>query len=314
MGKRSGTYTVVAILQALIKDRSCSQRDLARRTGVGVDTVRKHLEELLAGGFPLERYDDPPQVWWSVPKGWFPGAVLFEAENVPVLLRQLSRLPRSKIREQLIRTILDAAPRPSPPAPTVLTAQWTEPEEKHLSLIEDAEAKQATIEIKYRSTSHHEAQWRSVSVQRVVFGPPARFIAYCHKAEALRWFRVDNVARVIDDTARPFQKIEVALVAAMLKQSVDGFHRGDALQCSFFVRDPDARWVESNLPVSITPERVTGGTRFTTTTAGVLRLARYVVGLGVAARAETPELAAQVKELARGALEASSAREEAAPC
>ena len=312
MGKRSKTETVVAILQAFLKERTWRQAELARHVGVGVDALRKHLDELCASGFPLTQEREHPHIYWSVPKGWFPGAVLFESERVPVLLRQLSRLPRSKTRDQLIRTILDAAPRPSPAVPAVLTAQWTEPEEEFLSRIEDAQANRTALEIKYRSTNHPEGQWRHVSVQRVAVGPPARFVAYCHKVEKLLWFRVDNVLRVIEDASKPFQKVEAAKVETMLSQSVDGFCRGDAIRCSFFVRDPEARWVEHNLPVSIAPERVAGGTRFTTTTAGVLRLARYVVGLGVAARAETPELAAQVRELARGALEAAG--DEAAPC
>jgi hypothetical protein len=54
----------------------------------------------------------------------------------------------------------------------------------------------------------------------------------------------------------------------------------------------------------MTAEVVPGGLRISVTTAGVLLLARYVVGLGAAARAETPELALLVTELARGALEA----------
>ena len=102
---------------------------------------------------------------------------------------------------------------------------------------------------------------------------------------------------------------------AILNQSVDGFHRGEAVRCSFFVREPESRWVERNLPGSLgVPEKVTGGLRFSATTAGVLRLARYVVGLGAAARAETPELAELVRELARGALEASGAPDESVPC
>jgi hypothetical protein len=50
----------------------------------------------------------------------------------------------------------------------------------------------------------------------------------------------------------------------------------------------------------------------TTTTGGLERLARYVVGLGGAARSETPELAARVRDLARGALEAAEGAGEAA--
>jgi len=312
VGKRSRTETVVAILQAFLKERTWKQAELARHVGVGVDVLRRHLIELEDSGLPLAHEKEHPHIYWSVPKGWFPGAVLFESETVPVLLRQLLRLPRSKAREQLIRTILDAAPRPSPAVPAVLTAQWTQPEEEFLARIEDAQANKVALEIKYRSTNHPEGRWRHVSIQRVVVGPPARFVAYHHEVEKLGWFRVDNVLRVIEDASTHFQRVDPAEVETMLSQSVDGFCRGDAILCSFFVRDPEARWVEHNLPVSINPERVPGGTRFTTTTAGVLRLARYVVGLGSAARAETPELASQVSELARGALEAS--RSEVVTC
>lgn len=314
MGKRSRTETVVTILQALIEERSCSQKDLARLAEVEVDTVRKHLDELQRSGFPLERDDEPPQVIWSVPKGWFPGAVIFKGEDVTELLRELVHLPQSKVRDKVIERILEAAPRPSPTVPTVLTAKWTEPEEQHLARIEDAQANKVTLEVKYRSTNHPDGWWRHFSVQRVVVGPPARFIAYYHEVEELRWFRVDSVMKVVDGSSTPFHEVEAAEVERMLNQSVDGFFHGNAVRCSFFVGDSDAHWVEQNLPVPMTQERVSGGTRFTATTAGVLRLARYVVGIGGAARVETPELAAQVKELARGALQASGAGEEPSTC
>jgi predicted DNA-binding transcriptional regulator YafY len=315
MGQRSGTKTIVAILQAFLKQKTWTQVDLARHVDVGVEALRKRLDELRDSGFPLDEDKEHPHVYWSIPKkGWYPGAVIFESERVPVLLRQLLRVPRSKARDELIRMILDAGPRPSPAVPTVLTSQWTELEEELLSRIEDAQANKVTLEIKYRSAKHPEGQLRYVSVQRVVVGPPARFIAYNHKIEKLGWFRVSNVERAWEAKSIPFQKVDAAEVEVMLSQSVDGFCRGDAIECSFFVREPEALWVERNLPVPITPVRVEGGMRFTTTTAGVLRLARFVVGLGEAARVETPELAAHVRELARGALEASGAREEAVPC
>lgn len=108
----------------------------------------------------------------------------------------------------------------------------------------------------------------------------------------------------LDETV-PHRTADPAEIEAMLKESVDGFHHGGAVRCSFFVRAPESRWVERNLPGSMTVEVLPDGLRFSTTTAGVLRLARHVVGLGAAARAETPELALLVAELARGALEAS---------
>ncbi|NUQ77787.1 MAG: WYL domain-containing protein [Polyangiaceae bacterium] len=307
MGKRSNTETVVAILQALIEQRSCSQAELGRIAGVDSQVARKHLEELESHGFPLERFEDPPQVYWSVPPGWFPGAVLFDSESVPVLLRQLGRLPRSAERDQLIRKILQASQRPAPTPPkepTVLTSQLTKNEETYLPLVEDAATRRVNLAIRYLTTGRDKPDWRTVSIQSVVIGPPTRFLAFCHKTEALKWFRLDNVRSAHIDTTEPFWETAPEEVNAMLKQSIDGFHKGGPVQCSFMVCEPECSWVEHNLPVAMTAEKVPGGMRFTTTTAGVLRLARFVVGLGGAARAETPELSQYVEDLARGALEA----------
>jgi predicted DNA-binding transcriptional regulator YafY len=307
MGKRSSTETVVAILQALMKERTCTQAELGRRAGVSSQVARKHLDELVRHGFPLEPEGEHPHVWWSVPKGWFPGAVLFDSKSVLVLLRQLSRLPRSKEREQLIQRILEAAPRPAPApaaAPAVLTPAWSESEEKYLPLIEDAATRRVSLALKYLSTGSDKARWRPVSVQSVVIGHPTRFIAFCHEKKRLKWYRLDSVHGAHVDDAEPFREAEPGQLEAMLKESVDGFHHGGPVQCSFFVREPECHWVENNLPVSMTHEKVPGGRRFTTTTAGVLRLARFVVGLGGAARAETPELVEHVRDLVRGALEA----------
>jgi len=312
MGQRSRTETVVAILQALFTERSCTQVELARRAGVDSQVARKHLEELQEHGFPLERDEDPPHVWWSVPKGWFPGAVLFDSKSVPDLLRQLSSSPQSAAREQLIQRILEAAPRPSPEplkAPAVLTPQWTKSEETYLPLVEDAATRRVSLALKYLSTGRDEARWRTVSVQSVVIGHPTRFIAFCHETKSLKWYRLDNVRGANIDNSEPFQEAEPGRVEAMLNESVDGYHHGGPVECSFLVREPECRWVEHNLHASTTPmtsERVSGGMRFTTKTAGVLRLARFVVGLGGAARAETPELAELVQDLARGALQASA--------
>lgn len=308
MGQRSKTETVVAVLQAFLQQRSWKQADLARRVDVTVAALRKHLVELSASGFPLVRDDDHPHVWWSVPKGWFPGAVLFDSESVPDLLRQLSRLPRSAARDRLIRKILVAAPRPSiapPEAPAVLTRQATESEESYLPVAEDSAMRKVSLAFKYFTMSRGAVEWRHASVQSVVIGPPARFVAVCHRDGSLKWFRLDNVLGARLDGSVPYRAADPARIDAMLSESVDGFHQGEAVRCSFLVREPESRWVERNLPGSMSVDVVPGALRFTTTTAGVLRLARYVVGLGAAARVETPELALLVAELAHGALEPS---------
>ena len=308
MGQRSNTETVVTILQAFLQKRSWTQAELARRAEVGVNALRKHLTELSASGFPLTRDEDPPHVWWSVPKSWFPGAVLFDSESVPELLRQLSRLPRSAARDRLIGKILDAAPRPStaPPEPsTVLTPEPSKSEEMYLPVVEDSASRRICLKFHYFTTSRGALDWRHASVHRVSPGPPARFVAVCHRNGSLKWFRLDTVLGAHLDPSQPYRAADPDRVTAMVNESVDGFHSGDALRCSFFVREPESRWVERNLPSPMTAEVVPGGLLATGTTAGLLRLARYVVGLGVAAHAETPELAMLVAELAEGALKGS---------
>jgi hypothetical protein len=55
-------------------------------------------------------------------------------------------------------------------------------------------------------------------------------------------------------------------------------------------------------------EGVHDGIRVRCSTSGVLGVARFVVGLGVAVRVETPELATCVREIAKGALEGAGER------
>ena len=75
MGQRSQTETVVAIYQAFIQSHTWKQADLARHVEVSTEALRRVLTELQEKGMPLDRDDsDRPHVYWSGPKGWFPGS------------------------------------------------------------------------------------------------------------------------------------------------------------------------------------------------------------------------------------------------
>ncbi|MGH7281522.1 MAG: hypothetical protein ACRELY_08375, partial [Polyangiaceae bacterium] len=102
-----------------------------------------------------------------------------------------------------------------------------------------------------------------------------------------------------------FRDADTKLVDAHIRASLDGFHEGgDPRTHIFFVQDPDARWVARNLiDPKMRVEPALGGIHVTTETSGVRRLARFVAGLGGIAKPLTPELAAEVERLARGALE-----------
>lgn len=309
MGQRSSTETIVALLQAFLDQRTWSQADLAEHIGIGVAAVRKRLQELSAHGVPLTREEDPPQVYWSVPPGWLPGAIAFPPAEALDLLRHLGRLPRSAARERLLRRVLAAAPRrdPLPEADALVTPHLTEAEEAYLAVAEDAAHRRVPLACTYFTVSRGALERRHVSVQRVVVGPPARLLAVCHRDGRLKWFRVDNVQAARLDPAERYRPADPAQVDAVLAQSVDGFHRdGSPVRCAFVVREPESRWVERNLLPGMVAEPLPGGVRVVAITGGVLRLARYVVGLGGVTSIESPELRAAVRELARGALDAAA--------
>src|SRR5262245_9778947 len=96
--------------------RTWSQADLDRHLGMTTAAVRKKLAEA-AATLQIERAEDHPHVYWSVPKNWFAGGVVFTREQLPNFLRLLSRLPRSKLRDATLKHILSHLPGELAPDP-----------------------------------------------------------------------------------------------------------------------------------------------------------------------------------------------------
>lgn len=309
MGQRTATESIAAIVQAFLERRTWSQAELARRLEIGVPAIKRRLKELAAGGMPLEREEEPPQVFWSVPKSWFPGGVLFAADDVRALLRQLGRLPRGRERDRLLATALRCVPGVTPPSPAIVARQETGAEERFLAVVEDAAARARALRFRYYTASKGTETTRWASVHRVIVGPPARFLATCHRDGTLKWFRLDNVFDAAVDAQEPLREASAASVEEMLRGSLDGYFDATAAPGvhAFFVRDPEARWVVKNLLEGMQSEPSRGGITVRAETTAVERLARYVVGLGEAARADTPALRAAVTALASGALASNAA-------
>jgi len=308
VGQRSSTVTVVQIVQAFLEQRTWSQKALADRLEMTTPAVREKLREL-EGIFNLEREEDHPHVYWSVPKDWFPGGILFTREQMPELLRLLMRLPKGKARDGLLDTVLRNLPKgdaltisdgPAAVVPPTATKQ----EEQYLAVVEDAAAKKIALAFHYFTASRGQMSTRHASVHRVVLGRPARFVATCHREDKLKWFRIENIVSAHLDPQEPFRAPEPKSVEQFLRASVDGFNAGGAsAELSFVVRDPESRWVQTNLLPTMKVEALSNNRiRVTVETNAILQVARYVVGLGAAASAETPALADAVEVLARGAL------------
>ncbi len=305
MGRKSAAEAIIAIVTAFIERSSWRQAELARRVGLQPPQVRKHLLELMRLGVPLEAEREPPHVVWSVPLRWFPGGVYIASDDAVEVLRQLARAPANDARDRLLVAIATAS-RQKPPADvaTVTSVQHTE---EHLRIVEDAVAQRIALALGYTSARLGVTRDRVLSVQRVLAGPLPRFVAHCHEAGELRMFRVSRIQRARLDPNITYTRVDEAVVDEMVAASVSGYRDPIApVQVAFTVRAPELRWVVDTTPIPMQAESVAGGLRLSAETAGVMALARFVVGLGAAARAETPELLAAVHELARGALGTNS--------
>ena len=291
--------------------KSWTQADLARHVGLSREALRTVLQDLCDSGIPLVSEKDHPHVYWRMAREWHPGGVLIKSELVEDLLRHLSHLPSSKTRDRLLATVVEQLPAKGKltSSAAVISRRSSEAEEQYLPIIEDAAAKKVPVAMKYVTASRGATvRDRHASVHLVEIGPPARFVATCHVHNDLRWFRVEGVLRARLDTAEKFRDCESVAVAAFRAASLDGFKgAGSPLLCTFFVREPESKWVTNNLLDGMRAETVHGGVRITTETSAVVRLARFVVDLGEAARPETAGLARAVAEIARGALEQAEA-------
>jgi hypothetical protein len=255
----------------------------------------------------VQRDEDHPHVYWSVGKDWYPGSVLFKREEVPELLRQLRRVPQGVGRKRLLTIVLARLPGVEANAPSVVTREPSPQEEQYLSVVEDSSARVA-LWMKYYTASRGDVGERRASVHRVHAGPPARFIATCHRSGKLKTFRVDGILWARLDPNEPFRQAPEAELDAYDKGSLDGFNEGGTPRSfSFMLRNPEARWIKNNLLPGMRAETAAGGERITVETTALGRLARFVVSLGAAATPETSTLAGAVTDLARGALAAAEA-------
>ncbi len=190
----------------------------------------------------------------------------------------------------MLTTLLACSPPrvPRPVSPdTVASPTRSEHEDKMLVRVEEGAAQRVVISVTYFTAERGEETKRALSVQRIDPGPPTRFVAYCHKAKALRTFRADRLKGATPDRGLAFVPVDEDELAAYVARSVDGFH-GDGAEVTsrFFVKDPEALWVEHNLLTGMRGVRGEGGIDVTVKSASVERVARFVVGLGGAAGGE----------------------------
>lgn len=298
MGTRSATETLVGILLAFHEQRTWKQADLSQHLGIGTRALRQRLEEFRdAGKIRFEREEDPPHVYWSVPKGWVPGGILLSGDEAAQVLRLLARLPQSSDRDKLLKRFTGHVGEQPATNATPLRGN-----EQILHAVEDAATRQVPLRFDYFSTSRGEHRVRIASIHKVVGGDRWRFVATCHDRDRLSWFRVDNVLSAACASDEAFRKIDEEALSQFQATSIDGFAANtQPVRVSFVARYPEARWVRTNLPdeEQFMTKEVDGGIQFSCETTAVELVARFVVGLGSAVTACSPELHARVIALAQ---------------
>jgi predicted DNA-binding transcriptional regulator YafY len=302
MGRQSGVATAAAILKAFEGGRRWRQADLARHVGVRVPALRRHLSELVEL-LPVVDERDGSDVYWSLPNGWTSQGARVPMDTLAQLVQLLARSPTSKLRDEVLALLLKKNPRQ--PAPDRVSAPaLSADEDRVLPMLEAALKERGVLGMHYFSASSGRLRRRDVTVQRVLTGPPVRFVAYCHVERELRWFRADNVQSMWSAPSEAPAVVDPAEVEAFVERGVDGFAaRGVSDEPhKLFVRDPDAAWVKRNLRVGMRAHDAPGGVRIVARPEGLLPFARFAVGLGDAATPETPALTAAVRALAEGAL------------
>jgi predicted DNA-binding transcriptional regulator YafY len=304
VSKRSGTETVGRVFLAFLKQTTWSQVDLAREVEVSVRVVRRCLEELERGQMRLEREDEPPHVLWTVPLGWYPGGLTLANADATELARFVARSPKSAARDALMKKLVHAKvsiavmPNEAP----------LEEREEILGTLERARATRRAVHLFYDTMSKGVKTWRHVSVQHVQYGGRVRFLAFCHRNQKLRQFRVSQVVEARVDESEPFVPVAEDEIVARLAGSIDGWF-DDGPPRTVAVYGDDARWVPSNLPSpGLTVETCEGGIRVRGMSGAIVHIARFVAGLGGSAVAETPELAGAVERIVRGSLERGARR------
>lgn len=302
MGQKSKTETFFALVNAFVQQTTWKQADLARELGVSTETVRAKMVELQAAGFKVHQDKEHPHVFWSVSKNWFPGALMFTEAEAHDLVRLVSRAKAGVLRDKVLAIVekrlrtVDKLPVPTPAR--------EDTDEVILATIEDAMARNVSLKMRYFAASRGDESERFASVHRIEHEPRLQFIATCHRSGKLKRFRVSNVLSARLAQGETFREAEAADIDVFVDESLGGFRAdGPRVRCAFVVEGPDAAWVARNLPDRrMEREGIQGGARFTVETSAVQLIARFVVGLGASARAETPELAAAVRALAEGAL------------
>jgi proteasome accessory factor C len=231
-----------------------------------------------------------------------------EALALIVAARALADVPGLSERDALDRVLAKLERAVAAPPPRVAVALEPESPDQAAELghvlgqVRRALAAGRRLHLRYLVWARDEVTERDVDPMRAVLLSGRWYLeAWCHRAEAVRLFRLDRVTDV--------QVLEVAAdppPEAVPRDLADGLYRPSPDDGRVVLEvGPAARWVTDYYPTEQVEEAADGWLRLTLRAADDGWLRRLALGLGAQGRVVAPaELAADVRDAAARALAA----------
>lgn len=242
MGQRGRTETLAQVIVELMRARTLSQAELAKRLDVSSRTVRQCILDLLSAGMPIER-EEEHHVFYSVPKDWVPNGLVLAASEARELVRVLARVPSASARRAALMERLGIY-EPALSASLALEDSLEPRELEILEELEDTASEQCTSRVEYYSVRRGLDEVRHISCQRIAYHDrPIRLLAVCHRSGSLKWFRLDRIRAISADESEPFRQADPAAIADVVSNTVFDYHEGGlATEHRFVLHAPEHRW------------------------------------------------------------------------
>lgn len=305
---------LLAMVPWLLAHQGAALEDVAAQFGIGERQLVKDLELLFVCGLPGHMPDDLIEADWESGKVYLGNADAIarplrlgidEALALIVGLRALSDVPGIGERDAVVRALAkleEAAGTASAVADSVRVDLGRAPDPEVITACEDAVRRSRRLHLHYLVPHRDETTERDVDPMRVLHVDGRWYLeGWCHRAEAVRLFRLDRVVRaeVLDEDGTPPPSARSRdLDAGVFAPGAD-----DLLVTLDLL--PRSRWVVDYYPVETVEELPDGVLRVRLRTADTAWLRQLVLRLGGGARVvDPPELADSVADVARAALEA----------
>jgi predicted DNA-binding transcriptional regulator YafY len=302
---------LLAMVPWLLQRQGVPLAEAARHFGITEDQLVKDLELLFVCGTPGHLPDDLIDASWDSGRVFLDNADpisrplrLGVDEAVALLagLRTLADVPGLHDRDVLATALdkLSAAAGEAAPKAAALHVDLSRGAQEHvLAAARDAVRRRRRMRLRYLVPSRDETTDRDVDPIRVINGGDRWYVeGWCHRAEAVRRFRVDRILSVevldVDGTPPP---------DAVVRDGDDLFTPSPDDLVVTVELQPEARWVAEYYPVDNVEEMTGGRLRVRLRTASEDWLPRLALRLGGhLVVVSPPEVAQRVRTLAEEAL------------